>query len=128
MKQAPQAWYEKLTENLLKLNFKHFNLDDATLFVKKVGKTVVYIVVYVDDLFIIGNNENYVASIKKKLKKGSEMKYLEHLHYNLGIEVKHNPKYIFISRKKYNGEVLNKFGMAECNLVSALMEQNLNSH
>eukprot|EP00253_Pinus_taeda_P018454 PITA_18454 len=44
LKQAPRAWYEKLTEHLLKLNFNHFDLDDATLFVKKVGKTVVYLV------------------------------------------------------------------------------------
>jgi hypothetical protein len=79
------------------LNFKHFNLDDATLFVKKVGKTIVYLVVYVDDLFIIGNNENYIASIKKELKKGFKVTYLGHLHYYLGIEVIQNPKYIFIS-------------------------------
>jgi hypothetical protein len=45
----------------VKLNFKHFNLDDATLFVKKVGKNVVYIVVYVDDMLIIGNDERYIA-------------------------------------------------------------------
>jgi hypothetical protein len=36
LKQAPRAWYENLTEHLLKINFKHFNLDDATLFDKKV--------------------------------------------------------------------------------------------
>jgi hypothetical protein len=79
------------------LNFKHFNLDDATLFAKKVGKTVVYLVVYVDDLFITGNNENYIASLKKELKKGFEMTDLGHLHYYLGIKVIQNPKYIFIS-------------------------------
>ena len=52
LKQAPRSWYEKLIEHLLKLNYKHFNLDDATLFVKKVGRSVVYLVVYVDDLVI----------------------------------------------------------------------------
>jgi hypothetical protein len=51
LKKSPRAWYEKLIEHLLKQNFKHFNLDDATLFIKKVGKLVVYLVVYVDDLF-----------------------------------------------------------------------------
>jgi hypothetical protein len=101
MKQAPSAWYEKLTDNLLKLNFKHFNLDDATLFVNKVGKNVVYLVVYVDDMLITCNNENYIASIKKKFKKGFEMKDLGHLHYYLSIEIIKNTRYIFISHKKY---------------------------
>ena len=36
LKQASRAWYEKLTEHLLKLNYKLFDLDDATLFVKKI--------------------------------------------------------------------------------------------
>ena len=84
-----------------------------------------YLVVYVDDLFITGNNENYIAFIKKELKKGFEMTNLGHLHYYLGIEVIQNPKYILISQKKYIGELLNKFGMAECNLFSTLMEHHL---
>ena len=99
------AWYEKLTKQLLKLNFKYFNLDDATLFVNKARKIVVYLEVYLDDLFIIGNNENYIASIKKELKKGFEMTNLGHIHYYLGIKVIQNPKYIFISGKRYIGEL-----------------------
>ena len=125
LKQAPRAWYEKLTEHLLKLDFKHFDLDDATLFVKKVGKTVVYLVVYVDDLLIIGNNESYIASMKKELKKGFEMTDLGHVHYYLGIEVTQHPKFIFLSQNKYIGDLLNKFGMDDCNPLTTTMEQNL---
>jgi hypothetical protein len=95
------------------------------LFVKKVGKILVYLVVYVDYLLITGNNEAYIASIKKEFKKGFEMTSMGYLHYNLGIEVTQNPKYVFISQKKYIEELLNKFGMADCNLLSAPMEQNL---
>jgi hypothetical protein len=76
----------------LKLNFNHFNIDNATLFFKKVGKIVVYLVVYVDDLFLTRRNENYISSIKKELKKGFKMKYLGHIHYYLGIEVIQNPR------------------------------------
>jgi hypothetical protein len=39
--------------------------------------------------------------------------------------VTRNPKYIVISQKKYIGELLNKFGMAECKPLSTPMEQNL---
>ena len=80
LKQAPRAWYEKLTEHILKLNFEHFDLDDATLFIKKIGR-VVYLVVYVDDILMTGNNESYIASIKKDLKKIFEMTDMGHLHY-----------------------------------------------
>lgn len=45
------AWYENTTKYLLKLNFKNFSLDDATFFVKKIRKIVVYLVVYIDDFF-----------------------------------------------------------------------------
>ena len=113
LKQALRAWYEKLTEHLLKLNFKHYDLHDATFFVKKIGKTVVYLVAYLDDLLMTRNNESYIASIKKKLKKGFEITDLGYLHYYLGIEVTQNPKSIFLSQKKYNGDLLHRFGMAE---------------
>jgi hypothetical protein len=125
LKQAPRAWYEKLTEHLLKLNYKHFNLDDATLFFKKVGRSVVYLVVYVDDLLITGNNDDYIASIKRELQKVFDMTDLGLLHYYLGIEVDKKPKHIFISQKKYIGELLNKFEMKDCNHVSTPMEKNL---
>eukprot|EP00253_Pinus_taeda_P027343 PITA_27343 len=87
LKQASRAWYEKLTEHLLKLNFKHYDLDDATLFVKKVSKTIVYLVVYVDDILMRGNKESYIASIKKKLGKSFEMINLGYVHYYLGYVV-----------------------------------------
>ena len=54
------------------------------------------------------------------------MKDMGHLHYYLGVEVTQNPKYIFISQRKYIGELLNIFSMINCNLLSTPMEQNLN--
>ena len=113
LKQAPRAWYEKLTEHLLKLNFKHYDLHDAILFIKKVGKIVVFLVVYVDDLLMIGKNESYIASIKKELGEFFEMTDLGYVHYYLGIEVTQHPKSIFLSQKKYIRDLLNRFGMTK---------------
>ena len=125
LKQALRAWYEKLTEHLLKLNFKHYDLNDATLFVKKVNKTVVYLVVYLDDLLMTRNNESYISSIKKELRKSFEMTHLGYVQYYLGIEVTQHPKSIFLSQKKYIGDLLNRFGMKECNPLTTSMEQKL---
>eukprot|EP00253_Pinus_taeda_P036544 PITA_36544 len=72
-----------------------------------------------------GNNESYIASIKKELGKIFEMTDLGYVHYYLGIEVTQHPKSIFLSQKKYIGDLLNRFGMTECNPLSTPMEQNL---
>jgi len=95
------------------------------LFVKKVGKIVVYLVVYVDDLLMTGNNESYIAPIKKELRKGFEITNLDYVHYYLSIEVTQYPKSIFLSQKKYIGDLLNKFGMTKCNPLTTPMEQNI---
>eukprot|EP00253_Pinus_taeda_P003661 PITA_03661 len=50
---------------------------------------------------------------------------LGYFHYYLGIEVTQHPKSIFLSQKKYIGDLLNRFGMTECNPLSTPMEQNL---
>ena len=87
LKQAPNMWYENITNHLLKLSFKHYNLDDTIQFVNKVGGSIVFLVVYVDDLLMMGNNESYIESMKKYLKKGFEMTNLGNLHYYLGIKL-----------------------------------------
>eukprot|EP00253_Pinus_taeda_P015320 PITA_15320 len=72
-----------------------------------------------------GNNESYIASIKKELGKSFEMTDLGYVHYYLGIEITQHPKSIFLSQKKYIGDLLNRFGMTECNPLTTPMEQNL---
>eukprot|EP00253_Pinus_taeda_P025234 PITA_25234 len=74
---------------------------------------------------MIGNNESYIASIKKELGKSLEMTDLGYVHYYLGIEVTQHPKSIFLSQKKYIGDLLNRVGMTECNPLTTPMEQNL---
>ena len=49
---------------------------DLSLFVKKTDTGCVVIVIYVDDLILIGSDENGMAEIKAKLKKEFDIKYL----------------------------------------------------
>ena len=79
LKQASHAWCKKFIERLLRLNFKQFNLGDVTIFVMKVGRSIVYLVVYVDDILMIWNNGSCIASINKELVNEFEMAYLGHL-------------------------------------------------
>eukprot|EP00253_Pinus_taeda_P002950 PITA_02950 len=51
---------------------------------------------------------------------------LGYVHYYLGIKVTQHPKSIFLSQKKYIGDLLNRFCMTKCNPLTTPMEQNLN--
>ena len=54
LKQAPKAWFKRFTSQLLHLGFVA-SLVDSSLFVYHVGSTVLYLLLYVDDIIIIGS-------------------------------------------------------------------------
>jgi hypothetical protein len=62
LKQAPRAWFERFTSHLLTLGFTA-SLADASLFVLHHGSTTVYLLLYVDDIIITGNNSTAISDI-----------------------------------------------------------------
>ena len=57
LKQAPRAWFERFTSQLLHLGFMA-SLADSSLFVYHFGSTILYLLLYVDDIIITGNTSN----------------------------------------------------------------------
>ena len=49
LKQAPRAWYERLRDFLLSKGFMMGKVD-MTLFIKKIGKDLFVLQIYVDDI------------------------------------------------------------------------------
>ncbi|KAE8656273.1 hypothetical protein F3Y22_tig00117005pilonHSYRG00292 [Hibiscus syriacus] len=64
-------------------------------------------------------------SFKKSMMIEFEMSDLGMMHYFLGIEVLQSSAGIFISQKKYVGEILDKFKMKDCNHMNAPSEFGL---
>ena len=83
-----------------------------------------YCTVYVDDLFLTGN-EKQIVECKKKLAEEFEMKDLSLMHYFLGLEVWQNAEGIFLNQGKYAVEVLKRFDMLECKSMATPMDTNL---
>ena len=54
LKQAPRAWYEKIDGFLMSLGFSK-SVADPNLFYHIVGDECLILVLYVDDLFLIGS-------------------------------------------------------------------------
>jgi Reverse transcriptase (RNA-dependent DNA polymerase) len=81
-------------------NFK-VNSADHSLFVKNDNLYITIILVYIDDIIIIGNNQNQIKEIKAQLKSKFGIKNLGYLKYFLGIEIAYSQKSLFLSQIKY---------------------------
>ncbi|XP_022880403.1 uncharacterized protein LOC111397630 [Olea europaea var. sylvestris] len=73
---------------------------------------------YVDDLILIGNNENMFDEFKRMMAQEFEMTDIGLMSYYLGIEVKQNGDNIFIFQEAYAKKFLERFKMQNCNPVS----------
>ncbi|KAJ9553092.1 hypothetical protein OSB04_017137 [Centaurea solstitialis] len=113
LKQSPRAWFGKFTLAMKRYGFRQSNADH-TLFLKRRGKLITCLIIYVDDMIITGNDEEEMSKIKTNLFTEFEMKDLGRLKYFLGIEVLRSKQGIFICQKKYILDLLAETGMIDC--------------
>ena len=85
LKQAPRAWYSRIDAYLQELGFQKSEAD-PNLYYIVVGEDPCILVLYVDDLIIIGTNR-LLAEFKKDLALEFEMKDIRLMHCYLGLEV-----------------------------------------
>lgn len=109
LKQAPRAWYVCIDSYLVKLGFTRSNVD-PNLYFKVVQVMSLILVLYVDNLFLIGSDP-LMIECKRELASEFEMKNLRLMHHFLGLEVWQRPSEIFLSQGKYVAKLLERFGM-----------------
>ncbi|EOY13666.1 Uncharacterized protein TCM_032303 [Theobroma cacao] len=71
-----------------------------------------------DDFLIIGPSNEYLDEFKTKMKNEFDMSDLEVMPYFLRLQIIQNLDFIFLHQKKYTRELLKKFRMDECKVVS----------
>eukprot|EP00253_Pinus_taeda_P013475 PITA_13475 len=113
LQQAPRAWYAKMDSFLLESGFSRC-YSDNTVYTKKVGNSLIILVLYVDDLILTGSDPNLINHVKSTLKKKFEMTDLGHLHYFLGLQVLQSKEAISLSQSKYACDILRHFHMEDC--------------
>ena len=121
LKQAPRAWYAKIDAHLLNHNFRRSS-SESTLYVKQFNSQERLIIsLYVDDLLVIGSNDDLVAQFKKQMESEFDMSDLGLVSYFLGMEITQLPNGVHISQRKYASDMLKKFKMFLCKLVASLL-------
>ncbi|KAL0355515.1 UNVERIFIED_CONTAM: Retrovirus-related Pol polyprotein from transposon TNT 1-94 [Sesamum radiatum] len=119
LKQSGRMWYNRLSEYLIKKGFCH-NPISPCLFIKKTESRFVIIVVYVDDLNIIGSPEDIQQAVDY-LKSEFGMKDLGTAKYCLGLQFEHTKGGIFIHQSNYIEKVLKRFHMDKAHPLSTPM-------
>jgi hypothetical protein len=85
LKQAPRAWYARIDGYMMSLGFTKSDVD-PNLYYKVENGFPLILVLYVDDMFLIGD-EKLIVGCKREIASKFEMKDLGLMHYFLGLEV-----------------------------------------
>ena len=85
LKQVPKTWYDRIDSFLSSLGFTKSKAD-SNLYYKVEYCNPVMLLLYVDELFVIGI-DGLIVDTKRKLAAEFEMKDLGMMHYFLGMEV-----------------------------------------
>lgn len=113
LRQASRAWFTKLSTTVHKLGFKHAR-SDHSLFVRKSAHSLIYLLVYVDDIIITGSHNSEVQHVILCLNKEFALKDLGNLHYFLGIQVQNTHKGgLLLSQSKYVTDLVSKTHMLD---------------
>ena len=113
LKQASRNWYQKFTSALRDLRFKQ-SYADHSLFIYKRGNILVAALIYVDDVIIVGNNQEKIQETKDHLDKKFIIEDLGSLKYFLGIEAARTKDGLVLSQRKYTLDILEDSGMLGC--------------
>lgn len=101
LKQVSRAWYEKLKTTLVMLGFNATKSDNSFYIRKQRGNSI-YILVYVDDILITGDNHQEIETVVGCLDKQFAIKDLGETNYFLGIHIQRNAdSSINVSQKQY---------------------------
>ena len=112
LKQASRSWNLRFDEVVKGFGFIK-NEEETCVYKKESGSSIVFLILYVDDILLIGNDVNFLDTIKESLKKSFAMKDLGKAAYILGIKIyrDRSKRLIALSQSTYIDKVLKRFRM-----------------
>ncbi|GKV22443.1 hypothetical protein SLEP1_g32316 [Rubroshorea leprosula] len=120
LKQAPRCWYKQFDSFIVSLGFHRCEADHYAYFCDYNDGCFCILLLYVDDMIIIGNNPIYVSTLKAQLAGEFDMKDLGAMNQILGMKVfrDREDRKIWLNQKNYIERVLQRFNMQNAKPVS----------
>ncbi|KAK1660255.1 hypothetical protein QYE76_048414 [Lolium multiflorum] len=114
LKQASRSWNRRFDKVIKDFGFIQCH-GEACIYKKVSGSSVAFLILYVDDILLIGNDIELLSSVKGYLNKCFSMKDLGEAAYILGIKIyrDRSRRLIGLSQSTYLDKILKKFRMDE---------------
>lgn len=116
LKQAPLAWFQKLSTFLLQQTFYCIQSNTSLCMFHK-NLRIIYLLVYVDDIVLTGNDESSIGKFSGRLRAEFSIKDMGTLNYFLGLEVSYNETGLFLNQSKYAHDILTCANLLDSKLV-----------
>ena len=120
LKQAPRAWYDRLSKFLIKNDFKRGQVD-TTLFRRTLGKDILVVQIYVDDIIFGSFNASLCKEFSELMQDEFEMSMMGELKFFLGIQINQCKDGVNVHQSKYTKEHLKKFKLEDCKVMNTPM-------
>ncbi|GJX23206.1 retrovirus-related pol polyprotein from transposon TNT 1-94 [Tanacetum coccineum] len=120
LKQAPRAWYDLLSKFLLSQEFSKGTVD-PTLFIRRQGKDILLVQIYVDDIIFASTTPELCDKFSKIMCSKFKMSMMGKILFFLGLQISQSPRGLFLNLSKYALESLKKYGMESSDPVDTPM-------
>jgi hypothetical protein len=120
LKQAPRQWYKKFDSFMVGHGYKKTEANHCFYFRKFDEGNFIILLLYVDDMLIVGQDAKMISNLKNELLKSFDMKDLGPAQQILGMQIIHDrkAKKVWMSQEKYVERVLERFNMKNAKPVS----------
>ena len=108
LKQIPKQWHENFDHTMITNGFK-INECDKCVNVKETKNCYVILYLHVDDMLIIGCDDNMIKSTKNMLKSKFDMKDMGLADVILGIKISRASNRLILSQTHYVDKILGNF-------------------
>nr|GEV98636.1 hypothetical protein [Tanacetum cinerariifolium] len=124
--QASRSYNKRFDEEIKKYGFNQ-NLNEPCVYMRASGSIVVFLILYVDDLLLMGNNILMLQDVKSWLGKCFSMKDLGEVAYIQGIKIyrDRSMRLIGLSQNAYIDKILKQFKMDASKRGSLPMQPNV---
>ncbi|GKC85553.1 retrotransposon protein, putative, ty1-copia subclass [Tanacetum coccineum] len=126
LKQASRQWNKRFDDEIKKFDFSQ-NADEPYVYLKASGSNATFLILYVDDILIMGNNIPMLQDVKSYLRKCFDMKDLGEAAYILEIKIyiDRSRRLIGLCQSAYIEKILKRFHMENSKRGSIPMQEKL---